>query len=71
LPPERWEQAQAALDSGAALSVGLQCTDVAAAVPALQGVLMAGGAQPAMLATPMHPMVRAHVPSTSCPGACR
>ena len=57
LPPSAWGVAAGLLEAGAARSVGLIIGSAALAVPALQEVLLAGGAQPAMLCLPLHPLV--------------
>lgn len=52
-----WGVAAGLLESGACRAVGISVPDVTHAVTALQNVLLAGGAQPAVLATTLHPLV--------------
>lgn len=52
-----WSVAADLLESGACRAVGLAVSSAALAVPALQNVLLAGGAQPSVLVTVLHPLV--------------
>ena len=52
-----WGVAADLLESGVCQAVGLSVSDVALCVPALQNTLLAGGAQPAVLVTVLHPLV--------------
>lgn len=45
------------LDSGACCAVGLAVSDAVLSVTVLQNVLLAGGAQPSVLVTVLHPLV--------------
>lgn len=45
------------LESGACRAVGLSVPSAALSVPVLQNVLLAGGAQPSVLVTVLHPLV--------------
>ena len=52
-----WSVAAGLLESGACRAVGLSVSSAALSVPALQTVLLAGGAQPSVLVTVLHPLV--------------
>lgn len=52
-----WGVAADLLESGACRAVGLIVPSAALSVPALQNVLLAGGAQPSVLVTVLHPLV--------------
>ena len=56
LNDESWGVAEGLVASGLVRSVGLQVGTVAEAVPALQRVLLNGGAQPAVLCVPLNPL---------------